>query len=205
MLPSYIKDYLIPYDNLRTHLTRSSAQKILKTFPARAKTFESSFFPHCGEAWGNLSEEPRNIDSININTFKSSIVRPRENSVFAVHDINGVKLLTRLRLGFSHLNEHKFRHNFNDIINHMYSCGKEPETTLPHLLHCDLYSIYRLEPFNDICALNESLKNFSEENLLKILLYGAEDFTSQINSEILKCTIKFIKKTDRLSDPLFLS
>ena len=27
-----------------------------------------------------------------------------------------------------------------------------------------------------------------------MLLYGAEDFTSQMNSQILKCAIKFIKK-----------
>ena len=87
----------------------------------------------------------------------------------------------------------------------MCSCGKEPETNLHYLLRCDLYSIYRLELFNDICALNDSLKKFSEENLLKILFYGAEDFTSQMNSEILKCTIKFIRKSDRFSGPLFLS
>ena len=80
----------------------------------------------------------------------------------------------------------------------MCSCGKEPETTLPHLLRCDLYSIYRLKLLHDICALNESLKNFSEENLLKILLYGAEDFTSQINFAILKCTIKLLKKNRSL-------
>ena len=107
LLPSYLKDYPVPCDNLRTYLTRSSTQKTIKTFPARTKTFEQSFFPHCAEAWGNLSEVLRNIDSIN--TFKSSIlnfVRPRENSVSAVHDINGVKLLTRLRLDFSHLSEH---------------------------------------------------------------------------------------------------
>ena len=82
----------------------------MKTFTTRTKTFESFFFPHCAEAWGNLSEELRNIDTKN--TFKSSIlnfVRSRENSVYAVHDINGVKLLTRLRLDFSHLNEYKFR------------------------------------------------------------------------------------------------
>ena len=79
------------------------------------------------------------------------------------------------------------------------------ETTLHYLLRCDLYSIYRLELLNDICALNEPLKNLSEENLLKVLFYGVEDFTSQMNSEILKCTIKFIKKTDRFSGPLFLS
>ena len=85
----------------------------MKTFPARTETFESSFFPHCAEAWRNLSDKLRNIDSMN--TFKSSIlnfVKPRENSVFAVHDINRVKLLTRLTLDFSHLNENKFRHNF---------------------------------------------------------------------------------------------
>ena len=113
-------------DKLR-HLTPSSTQKTLKTYPARTKTFEPFFFPYCAAAWGNLSEELRNINSIN--TYKSSIlnlVRPKENSVFEVHDINGVKLLTRLRLDFRHLNKHKFRHNFNDIINPICSCVKEP-------------------------------------------------------------------------------
>ena len=52
---------------------------------------------------------------------------------------------------------------------------------------------------NDICALHESLSNFSEENILKVLLYGEEDLTSQMNYESLKCTIKFIKKTERFS------
>ena len=74
----------------------------------------------------------------------------------------------------------------------MCSCGKEPKTTLHYLFHCNLYSIYRPELLNDICTLKESLKNFLEENILKILLCRAEDFTSQMNSEILKCTIKLI-------------
>ena len=124
LLPSYLKDYLIPCDNLKTYLIRSSTQEIIKTFPARTKTFESSFFPCCAETWGNLSKELRNINSIN--TFKSSIlnfVRPRENSAFEAFEVN-------------------------------------------YLLRCDLYSIYGLELLNDICALNESLKNSSEENYL---------------------------------------
>ena len=68
----------------------------------------------------------------------------------------------------------------------MCSCGKERETTLHYLLPCGLYSIYRQGILNDNCALNGSLENSSDEKLLKILLYGAEDFTSQMNSEILK-------------------
>ena len=124
-----------------------------------------------------------------------NFVRPRENSVFTVHDINGLKLLTSLRLNFSHLNEHKFRLNFNDTINPMCLCGKEPETTMHYLLHCDFYSMYRLEFLNDICALNHFLKDISESNLLKVLLYGVEEFSFKINFEVLKCTIKLIKKT----------
>ena len=103
---------------------------------------------------------------------------------FAVHHINGLKLLTRLRLNFSYLNEQKFRHNFNDTINPICLCGKEPETTLYYLLHCDFYSIYKLELLNDICALNHYLKNICEKNILKVLSYGAEEFFTKINSEI---------------------
>ena len=33
------------------------------------------------------------------------------------YDPIGVKLLTRFRLKFSHLNEHKLRHGFGDTIN----------------------------------------------------------------------------------------
>ena len=61
----------------------------------------------------------------------------------------------------------------------MCPCGKEPETTFHCLLRCNLYSIYRLELLNDICALNGSLENSSEEKLSKVLLYGAEEFPDE--------------------------
>ena len=107
--PSYLQNYLAPYDNERPYLTRYATQKSIKIFSRRTKVFESSFFPYCSKECENLSEELRKIDSIK--TFRLSIlnfVRSKENFVLAVHDINGLKLLTRLRLNFSHLNEHKF-------------------------------------------------------------------------------------------------
>ena len=79
-------------------MTRFATQKSIQTFRGKTKAFESYLFPHCAMEWGNLSKELGNIESTE--TFKVSIlnfVRPRENSVFAVHDINGLKLLTRLR------------------------------------------------------------------------------------------------------------
>ena len=38
-----------------------------------------------------------------------SFIRPMPNSIFNIHNPPGVKYLTRLRIGFSHLKEHKFK------------------------------------------------------------------------------------------------
>ena len=43
-----------------------------------------------------------------------SFIRPKENSVFAIHDTKALKLLIRRRLKVTHLSEHKFRHSFRD-------------------------------------------------------------------------------------------
>ena len=57
-----------------------------------------------------------------------SFVKASENSGSQTHDNNGIKLLTRLRLKFSHLDGHKFRHNIEDVVNPTCNCGSEPET-----------------------------------------------------------------------------
>ena len=43
----------------------------------------------------------------------------KQKSLFAIHDPAGVKLLSRVRLRFSHLNEHKFCYNFKDALSPM--------------------------------------------------------------------------------------
>ena len=64
-------------------------------------------------------------------------------------------LLTRLRLQFSHLNEHKFRHGFSDTIYPMCACGTEVETTEHFLLRCQFYSTQRLELLKTLRKLNQ--------------------------------------------------
>ena len=122
---------------------------------------------------------------------------------FKIHDINGIKLLNRLRLYFSNLNEHKFRHNFRATIDPMCSCGLEPETTLHYLLRCNIYSDLRTELFNDICALSLIFKNLSHEKLLNILLNRSENFSLNTNKKIIKSTIKFSKTSEHFIGPLF--
>ena len=109
-------------------MSAKKLMKIIEQIRARTKVFENSFFPYCINEWLKLGDE--SIESSK--QFKESIldlIRPTENSIYAINDISGLKLLTRLRLNFSHVNEHKFRHNFKDTISPMCSCGFEPETT----------------------------------------------------------------------------
>ena len=58
--------------------------------------------------------------------FKASLLKmghPHANSTYIIHNPVGIRLLTRLHLTLSHLNEHKFRHNFADCMNPLCSCS----------------------------------------------------------------------------------
>ena len=124
---------------------------------------------------------------VSVNKFKETIIsfiRSKENSVFAIHDTKGIKLLTRLRLNFSHLNEHKFRHGFKNTVDPMCKCGLETETTLHILLRCRLYSTIRTELLDDIYTAVSSLTNYLDDKLLNILLYGSEYFSVKTNQSI---------------------
>ena len=84
----------------------------------------------------------------------------------------------------------------------MCTCGLEPEITLHYLLHCNLYSTQRLELLNNVCTVNPFPKNYSNKKLLNILLYGSEDLNGNMNKEILKATIKFLKISKRFNGPI---
>ena len=57
------------------------------------------------------------------------LTRRKENSLFSVYDPLSVKLFVRLRLQFSNLYEHKFRHGFGDTVSPMYGCNAEIKDT----------------------------------------------------------------------------
>ena len=118
----YAFEKYISYCGERVYRTRSANLKNLKQLSTRTKIFESSFFPYCIKEWNNLSEELRKIEStVQFKTKILPFIRPKENLLFKIHGINGIKLLSRLRLHFSHVNEHEFQHNFRATIDTMCS------------------------------------------------------------------------------------
>ena len=79
--------------------------------------FKNSYIPSTIIEWNKLYQDIRNVESYTL--FRKhllSYTRPEANNIFNVHNAKGIKLLTRSRVGFSHLKEHKFRHNFQDLI-----------------------------------------------------------------------------------------
>ena len=85
--------------------------------------------------------------------------KKKENSLFSIYDPLSVKLLTHLRLQFSHLNEHKFRHGFGDTINATYAWESEVETNENFILRCHFYSPQRLELFENLEKVDSSFWN----------------------------------------------
>ena len=83
-------------------------------------------------------------------------------------------LMTSLRLNFSHLNEHKFRHGFRDAVDPMCKCGLKRETTIHFLFRWRLYSTIRTELMDDMYNVASCLTNYPVEKLLNILLYESE-------------------------------
>ena len=121
--------------------------------------------------WNKLDSNIRNSETLNI--FKSKIlkfIRPTANSVFGCHNPLGVKLLTRLRLGLSHLREYKFKHSFQNTYNPLCSCGKEVETTFHFFLLCPNYSDERLILLSKIRNINLNILENTNSQITRFFL-----------------------------------
>ena len=107
--PRYLFN-IIPIRN-SSYITRNHAK--IPLFKTNHNFFKNSFIPSTIIKWNNLVPNLRNSDIYG--AYKNTIlkyIRPSPNSVFKGHNRQGIKFLTRLRLGLCHLREHKYKHNF---------------------------------------------------------------------------------------------
>ena len=77
-------------------------------------------------------------------------MRDAQRKTFNIIDRVGIKLITKLRLGFSHLRENKFRHNSTDILNILCPCSIEFETITHYFLCCYFYNANWSTLMNDL-------------------------------------------------------
>ena len=114
-------------------------------FNIRHDVFKNSFLPSAVIEWNKLDSRLRKVTSFT-DFKKNSFIRPKANSAFNCNSSKGLKLVTRLRQGLSHLREHKFKHSFQDSINRPCTCSLDVESTIHYFLHCPLFAIKRHSP-----------------------------------------------------------
>ena len=155
--------------------------------------FKNTLFLSTILEWNKLDSSLRNPASYNV--FKNSILkfmRPFPNKIFQCHNPKGVKLVTRLRLGLSHLREHKFKHSFQDTLSPLFSYGFDIETTSHYFLHCPLFHAEPSTLLNNINEIESTIFNRRKSVMTRILLYREESFNDEVNLLILNATIDFV-------------
>ena len=175
-----------------------------KPLRCRAELFRNSFLPFTVNEWNKLDSDIMNSDSYEMFRKKLlAFIRPAGNSMYGIYDPLGVKLINRLRLGFSHLREHKFRHNLADTVNPLCSCTLETENTEHFFLRCQSNLSARTSLMNELSNISNAINSLNSTDLIRVILYGDKNFDNVTNFKIITATIKFIKTTKRFEEALF--
>ena len=94
----------------------------------------------------------RNLPTIA--TFKRAVLHfipPAPTPMFKINRLLSFVFLTRLKVGFSHLREHKFRHGFFNIVDPTCSCRTNAvENTKHYLLQCSNFTDQRTVLFDHL-------------------------------------------------------
>ena len=120
------------------------------------------------------------------------LIRPPKISIFNICDSEGIRLLTQLRVEFSDLRYHRYKHNFH-CISPTCLCQNEH-----FLLHCPRFSLQRRPLLKLVSnSADVDIMHLSSNELTDVLLDGHSEFTVVTNGTIVDATLKFIKGTGR--------
>ena len=130
-----------------------------------------------------------------ISEFKRELlgqIRPPKRTIFNIYDIEEIKLLTRLRVEFSHLRD---RQNFH-CLNPTCPCQTGTEDNEHFLLQCPRISFQWRVPLDLVSkSVNFDIMRLSSKELCSLLLYGHSKCTITTNCVIAESTLEYIKST----------
>ena len=120
--------YLLNLIHQSTHGYQSRTSIAIPTYhQCRTDTFKHYLF-FLGLfflEWNKIHPYIRNASVTVLKKHLLKGIRPDPQPVYNVCKPIGLKLLTRLRLRLSHLNESKFNHNFENCVNPLCGCSLE--------------------------------------------------------------------------------
>ena len=132
-------------------------------YQCRTEAFKSSFFLWTITEWNSLDLQIWNLSYTAFWKHFIGEFRPILNSVFNILNPVGIKLLTRLRLGLSHLNGHRFNHKFQNCTSAKCICSSENESTTHFFFYCHFYIPIRATLFDNLKEIVNNLQELSEQ------------------------------------------
>ena len=191
----------IKYKNKNTR-----SNEIYEPFPQLGLKFSSSFFPYFTKLYNKLKPSLRcELDMANFKSRLKLLYKPKKLKHFSCGSKIGNSLLTRLRVGRSDLNLHKFTLNLTDTdlcSNCLTSNFLTRESVTHYLQDCNYYSEERRTLFDTVSQHIPNFTSFNKNKKEQILLYGINlhsDIFDVRNFKIAFAVQNFIIKSKRFS------
>ena len=132
----------------------------------------------------------------------SKFTRSSSSLFFDWHNRIGIKYITHIRLGLSHLREHKFKRRFNDTINPICNCVNDVESAIHFFLNCLLYSNERRTFLSSLVNIDDKLFGNANCSLTQTLLFDNTTFNVKDKTKIISLTIDYIMSAKISDGPL---
>ena len=82
-------------------------------------------------------------------------IQPTANRTIGINDVSSLKLLTRLRVRFSHLREDKFKHNFQNTLNLLHLVPLKQKTAITFFCGATIFLINEMSFSMTLLQLNQ--------------------------------------------------
>ena len=163
-----------------------------------SKRYSKNFFPYCVNIWNKLDHQVEAC--LTLSQFRTALLSTIWQARKSLHEISNrhhSALITRLRVHFSDLNEHNFRHNFA-CASPICSCYEGIESTTQFFLHCPFNLVHRNGLLGEISdTLNNDGTQLPDNHLCNLLLSVSIKFNKVANRMILSASVRFLVNTNR--------
>ena len=167
----------------------------------RTGRYENSLYPHAIKQWKEIGDDFKfKLSAQSFKKHLNDIIRHLGDSLFGICDKYDTKLLTKIRVTFSDLRDHRFNQNYN-CDSPLCSCGMDVETAVHVFLRCLHYVSQGSNLLSKISdMISSDMTVFPDEHLCHILIYGSNVYYSVSNGLIITETIKYFPNSGRFTE-----
>ena len=195
-----VRSCMPKFDIERKNILRSKGGYI--PFKNYNMKYKNSFFPHTTNLWNCLPDEVKCKELLEFKDYVKKQLKPTRYKHFSRGNKLPNTLLTKIRVGRSDLNQHKFTIGLTD--NPKCDCHYREESPLHYFVDCFLYLPERQTLFNLIEHYIPKFPTFTKQRKLDIILRGIDPDNPiflPTNTSLTIAVQKFILQTKRFLSP----